>query len=106
MAYAVSISMCFQTGVTVLEDNDPGDVYLYLVCTVTGWWREAGTSSNVFMYMRGTNGQSARHALRDSKRIRFLSGAEDWFLLSTPCSLGELETLTIWHDNVGSSPSW
>lgn len=31
---------------------------------------------------------------------------DDWFLIFTPQSLGELESVHIWHDNYGSDPDW
>ena len=36
----------------------------------------------------------------------FQTGGEDWFLLTTEESLGELETLDVWLDFTGLYPSW
>lgn len=31
---------------------------------------------------------------------------DDWFIVFTPQTLGELEYIHIWHDSFGSSPKW
>lgn len=31
---------------------------------------------------------------------------DDWFLIFTTQSLGEIESIHIWHDNYGKSPDW
>jgi len=31
---------------------------------------------------------------------------DDWFLIFTPQSLGELQSIHIWHDNYGTDPDW
>ncbi|ESO90834.1 hypothetical protein LOTGIDRAFT_73776, partial [Lottia gigantea] len=95
-----------QRGVTVLEDNDKDDNYMYLVGVLTGWWKGAGTTSDVFLYLRSRHNQSSRHALIDNERQQFMSGSEDWFLLTTPHCIGPLKSVVIWHDNAGKSPSW
>lgn len=95
-----------QSGVTVLTDNQPDDRYMYLIGVSTGWWRQADTSARVFMFLEGARGRSARHVLSDGRRRRFCKGADDWFLMTTLDSLGDLESVTIWHDNSGAHPSW
>ena len=42
-----------QVGVISCSDNSPTNHYLYLVCVVTGWWKDAGTSANVFLFLKG-----------------------------------------------------
>ncbi|XP_041369822.1 polycystic kidney disease and receptor for egg jelly-related protein-like [Gigantopelta aegis] len=93
-------------GVTLLHDSNPTNHYMYLICVVTGWWHEAGTTSKVFAYICGQDGMSDRHALYDSERQLFSSGAEDWFLLKTADSLGKIQSVVFWHDNSGHRPSW
>ena len=34
-------------------DNSPTENCIYLVCVVTGWWRDAGTTANVFIFLKG-----------------------------------------------------
>ncbi|XP_041373429.1 polycystic kidney disease protein 1-like 2 [Gigantopelta aegis] len=94
------------TGITMLDDNVPEDRYVYMICVVTGWWVQAGTTSRVFMYLCGKNGLSSRHALFSRSKDLFTSGAENWFLLKTTRSLGHLRSVVIWHDNSGHQPSW
>ncbi|KAK3099752.1 hypothetical protein FSP39_009071 [Pinctada imbricata] len=96
----------YRGGVSVLKDNTGGEHYSYLIGVVTGWWRHAGTTANVYMYMRGSRGQSARKALKGSMTEHFQSGNEDWFLMSMPSSIGSLKEITIWHDNNGVDPAW
>lgn len=31
---------------------------------------------------------------------------DDWFIVFTPQSLGELKYIQVWHDSYGSSPKW
>ncbi|XP_064609577.1 polycystin family receptor for egg jelly-like [Liolophura sinensis] len=94
------------SGVTVLTDNQPDDRYMYLIGVSTGWWRQADTSARVFMFLEGAMGRSSRHVLSDGRRKRFCKGADDWFLMTTVDSLGDLESVTVWHDNSGAHPSW
>ncbi|XP_025102590.1 polycystic kidney disease protein 1-like 2 isoform X2 [Pomacea canaliculata] len=95
-----------QRGIAVLEDNSKDDEHLYLVCTVTGWGRNTGTTSNVYIYLSGTAAKTRVHRLADAERDIFFSGAENWFLISSPHDLGDLTSVIIWHDNTGSSPDW
>lgn len=31
---------------------------------------------------------------------------DDWFIICTPKSLGELQYIHVWHDSYGNNPSW
>ncbi|XP_048253676.1 uncharacterized protein LOC124131324 isoform X2 [Haliotis rufescens] len=93
-------------GTTVLADNDPSDKYVYLICVVTSWWPQAGTTANIFLYLRARYRQSARHILADPHRKLFTPGAENWFVLTTSRRLGKLKSVVVWHDNKGKNPSW
>ena len=44
---------CLKVGVINCLDNSPTENYIYLVCVVTGWWRDAGTTANVFIFLKG-----------------------------------------------------
>uniref|UniRef100_A0A8D3CTK8 Polycystic kidney disease 1 like 2a n=1 Tax=Scophthalmus maximus TaxID=52904 RepID=A0A8D3CTK8_SCOMX len=92
--------------VTVLEDNDPIDEYRYLLSVSTGHRRGASTSSQVTLTLLGADGNSEPHHLADPKKRLFESGAVDMFLLTTPFSLGDLQSLRLWHNNTGSHPAW
>ncbi|XP_067667538.1 polycystin-1-like [Haliotis asinina] len=95
-----------QIGTTILADNDPRDKYVYLICVVTSWWPQAGTTANIFLYLRARYRQSARHILADPHRKLFTPGAENWFILTTSRRLGKIKSVVVWHDNRGKNPSW
>ncbi|KAL5005147.1 hypothetical protein ScPMuIL_018603 [Solemya velum] len=92
--------------VYVLPDNNPADLYQYLICVVTHWGQGAGTTANIFIQLKGNRDYSSKRCLMDVTREFFKSGTEDWFLLATPNSLGELKSLDLWHDSSGLAPSW
>uniref|UniRef100_A0A8W8HNY2 Polycystic kidney disease protein 1-like 2 n=1 Tax=Magallana gigas TaxID=29159 RepID=A0A8W8HNY2_MAGGI len=98
----------YRGGVIIAHENNPDHKYAYLVCVITGWWKNAGTTSSVSLSFAGTEGHSGRHCLSESVPGRqcFLSGYEDWFLVTTSHSLGDLRSLSVWHDSSGKSPHW
>ena len=51
-------------------------------------------------------GQSRVHRLTDDEQDLFVKGAENWFILTTPGSLGRVRSVVVWHDSSGSSPAW
>ncbi|MCJ8737360.1 hypothetical protein PDJAM_G00023180 [Pangasius djambal] len=92
--------------VTVLEDNDPLAEYRYLLTISTGHRRGASTSSQVTATLQGSEGESEPHHLTDPDKPVFERGGIDMFLLTTPFSLGELQSIRLWHDNSGKHPAW
>ncbi|KAM6955775.1 polycystin-1-like protein 2 [Lycodopsis pacificus] len=92
--------------VTVLEDNDPIDEYRYLLSVSTGHRRGAFTSTQVTITLLGAEGNSEPHHLADAKKCVFERGALDFFLLTTPLPLGDLQGIRLWHNNSGSHPAW
>ncbi|XP_024275137.1 polycystic kidney disease protein 1-like 2 [Oncorhynchus tshawytscha] len=82
--------------VTLLEDNDPLAEYRYMLNISTGHRRGASTSSQ---------GESEPHHLADPDKPVFERGAVDTFLLTTPFSLGELQSIRLWHDNSVGHPA-
>ncbi|XP_051552576.1 polycystic kidney disease protein 1-like 2 [Myxocyprinus asiaticus] len=92
--------------VTVLEDNDPLAEYRYLLKISTGHRIGSSTSSQVIVTLQGTEGESAPHHLNDPEKPVFERGGVDLFLLTTPYSLGELQSIRLWHDNTGDHPAW
>ncbi|KAA0723782.1 Polycystic kidney disease protein 1-like 2 PC1-like 2 protein [Triplophysa tibetana] len=92
--------------VTVLEDNDPFAEYRYLLKISTGHRIGASPSSRVVVMIQGTEGVCEPHHLTDPEKTVFERGAVDLFLLTTPYSLGELESISLWHDNSGDHPAW
>ncbi|KAL8618843.1 hypothetical protein ACOMHN_000850 [Nucella lapillus] len=96
----------FRSRVAVLEDNKLRDKRAYLVCCVTGWWINSGTTARVFIYIKGTRGMSRVHRLKDDEQDLFGKGAENWFVLTSPSSLGTIKSVVVWHDSSGESPAW
>ncbi|XP_019742004.1 polycystic kidney disease protein 1-like 2 [Hippocampus comes] len=92
--------------ITVLEDNDPLAEYCYMLTIGTGHRHGASTSSQVTITLLGTEGESEPHHLTDLEKPLFERGAEDVFLLTTHFSLGELQSVRLWHDNSGAHPAW
>ncbi|NWZ62626.1 PK1L2 protein, partial [Acrocephalus arundinaceus] len=92
--------------ITVLEDNDPFAQYRYLVTVFTGHRRGAATTSKVTLTLYGLDGESEPHHLHDPDTPVFERGGVDVFLLCTFFPLGELQSIRLWHDNSGDSPSW
>ncbi|XP_064316001.1 polycystin-1-like protein 2 [Phalacrocorax carbo] len=92
--------------ITVLEDNDPFAQYRYLVTVFTGHRRGAATTSKVTLTLYGREGESEPHHLTDPDTPVFERGGVDVFLLCTFFPLGELQSIRLWHDNSGDSPSW
>ncbi|NXW88690.1 PK1L2 protein, partial [Alopecoenas beccarii] len=92
--------------ITVLEDNDPFAQYRYLVTVFTGHRRRAATTSKVTLTLYGLEGESEPHHLTDPETPVFERGGVDVFLLCTFFPLGELQSIRLWHDNSGDSPSW
>ncbi|XP_070173844.1 uncharacterized protein [Littorina saxatilis] len=96
----------FRSRVAILEDNKITDKWAYLVCCVTGWWINSGTTAKVFIYIKGTRGMSRVHRLTDDEQELFVKGAENWFILTTPACLGKIKAVVVWHDSSGTSPAW
>ncbi|CAC5412247.1 PKD1L2 [Mytilus coruscus] len=97
-----------QAGIVILSDANPNHSYQYLMCVVTGWWAGAETTAKVSCYVSGDKGHSTKHCLSDSVVGKgcFKAGWEDWFMFTSSHHLGDLDSITIWHDNSGTSPSW
>ncbi|KAF3832649.1 hypothetical protein F7725_026314, partial [Dissostichus mawsoni] len=92
--------------ITVLEDNDPLAEYRYMLNISTGHRHGASTSSQVTITLLGTEGESDPHHLTDHKKPVFERGGGDMFLLTTHFSLGDLQSIRLWHDNSGAHPAW
>ncbi|XP_044057560.1 polycystic kidney disease protein 1-like 2 isoform X2 [Siniperca chuatsi] len=92
--------------ITVLEDNDPLAEYRYMLNLITGHRHGASTSSQVTITLLGTEGESEPHHLTDPEKPVFERGGVDMFLLTTHFSLGDLQSIRLWHDNSGAHPAW
>ncbi|XP_055085881.1 polycystic kidney disease protein 1-like 2 [Periophthalmus magnuspinnatus] len=92
--------------ITLLEDNDPLAEYRYMINVSTGHRHGASTSSQVTITLQGTEGESEPHHLTDTEKPVFERGGVDMFLLTTHFSLGDLQSIRLWHDNSGAHPAW
>ncbi|XP_061566502.1 polycystin-1-like protein 2 isoform X1 [Cololabis saira] len=92
--------------ITVLEDNDPLAEYRYMLNVSTGHRHGASTSSQVAVTLLGTEGESEPHHLTDPEKPVFERGGVDMFLMTTHFSLGDLQSIRLWHDNSGEHPAW
>ena len=90
----------------MLRDNEPTERYYYLLTTMTGWRANSFTSSNITVMLVGADDVSEAHLLRDQQRTLFKRGAENWFLISTTCALGNLTAVNVWHNCSGLFPAW
>ncbi|KAL3877455.1 hypothetical protein ACJMK2_035159, partial [Sinanodonta woodiana] len=105
-ARAADESHKIKLGVLICSDNNPRHQYIYMVCVATGWWKGAGTTAKVYLHLTGSEGSSRQFCMSHTRRKCFQTGGEDWIILTTKKSLGELQSLTICHDNTGTSPDW
>nr|XP_054588101.1 polycystic kidney disease protein 1-like 2 isoform X1 [Nothobranchius furzeri] len=92
--------------ITVLDDNHPLAEYRYMLTVSTGHRHGAATSSQVTITLTGTEGESEPHHLTDPEKPVFERGGVDMFLLTTHFSLGDLQSIRLWHDNSGKHPAW
>ncbi|XP_036413818.1 polycystic kidney disease 1 like 1 [Colossoma macropomum] len=94
------------SGSFLLPDNDPSDQFLYAVTIHTGLRSRASMTAKVYIILYGENGASQTRELSSSDHKLFTSNSTNTFILSTPCSLGQVWQVHLWHDASGSSPSW
>jgi hypothetical protein len=71
------------------------------VCFLTGSSRGAGTDSSVAFELRGSRGSSGPISI-SAEHEAFQPGGSDTFTYTRP-RLGQLQALTVWHDNSGAS---
>ena len=81
----------------------------YDLTIVTGVWRDAGTTANVFMTIYGTEDVvEAINLIKHSPPGRkiFGRGSVSNFILHLEKSLGAIIKIEIWHDHCGKNSSW
>lgn len=76
----------------------------YTATVATSNVRNAGTSARVFLEVTGANGTCAPQALENAP-TNFQRGATDLFTWEDT-DVGPLQTIRVWHDGSGTSPSW
>ncbi|XP_014919036.3 polycystin family receptor for egg jelly [Acinonyx jubatus] len=92
--------------VIILPDNDPYDKVCYLLTIFTGMRCGAGTRANVFIQLKGTEGDSNVHCLSHPYFTTLSRGSINTFLLTTKRDLGDIHSIRVWHNNEGRAPSW
>uniref|UniRef100_A0A7M5V1G8 Polycystic kidney disease protein 1-like 2 n=2 Tax=Clytia hemisphaerica TaxID=252671 RepID=A0A7M5V1G8_9CNID len=90
-----------KVGCYPLVGNQKSDKYLYQITVNTGTRREAGTTSNIYFNLSGTQGESGVRLLKDEENRAFIRGSSLTFVMSTEKNLGDLVYLRIWIDNTG-----
>ncbi|KAJ3592348.1 hypothetical protein NHX12_007475 [Muraenolepis orangiensis] len=104
--FLAALFLAYLLVVTDLEDNEPLEDYRYILNVSTGHRRGASTSSQVIITLKGSEGDSEAHHLSAGEKPVLQRGGVDLFLLTTPFSLGHLQSIRMWHDNSGSHPGW
>ena len=81
---------------------------LYKLTIKTGGIKDAGTRARVFAVIKGERGSTGHVDLvqSNSSNVPFQLGGSDTFNIITDFNLGELQSLTIGHDNSGKNPEW
>ena len=74
----------------------------------TGVWRDSATTANVTTSIKGDNNEHDLITLQKHGDLQevFSRGSINGFVLLTNESLGNLNEITLEHDNSGESPSW
>jgi hypothetical protein len=78
---------------------------IYTIWIQTGEENLAGTDSNVFIQLFGTNGQTESIHLPSRDIFSFESGSTDQYVLEVP-DLGELTRCCVGHDNSEGDSGW
>ncbi|XP_022810198.1 uncharacterized protein LOC111347198 [Stylophora pistillata] len=82
--------------------------YYYDMVISTGVWKDSATTANVTMSIRGENDEQDLITLQKHGDLQgfFSRGSINGFVLVTNESLGNLNQITLEHDNSGDNPSW
>ena len=92
------------TSTPVVSDTPTPTSITYKVTVVTGDVPGAGTDANVYLSIYGDVASSTDNRL-NSTIASFEKGQTDIFYLTLP-DLGNLQKITIYHDNTGVAPGW
>ncbi|XP_069131790.1 polycystin family receptor for egg jelly-like [Argopecten irradians] len=89
-----------------LIDNRPGHIFLYYFAVATGLSSSKRLTATVYINMIGEFAESGPRILVDGRRKNFGRGSTSHFVMATENYLGPIQSVKVWHDNVGSSPRW
>ncbi|OPJ78162.1 polycystic kidney disease protein 1-like 2 [Patagioenas fasciata monilis] len=79
---------------------------IYVLVVIWARRKDIQDDAKVTLTLYGLEGESEPHHLTDPETPVFERGGVDVFLLCTFFPLGELQSIRLWHDNSGDSPSW
>lgn len=77
----------------------------YEIIVITGDVKRAGTDSNVYITIYGSNGDSGKRSLKQKFRNLFERGQTDHFILEM-LDLGELLRVKVEHDGSSHNSGW
>eukprot|EP00058_Branchiostoma_floridae_P014629 XP_002600117.1 hypothetical protein BRAFLDRAFT_66626 [Branchiostoma floridae] len=86
--------------VSTIPSEVPGADYVYVVSVRTGTQPDAGTASVVGLMITGSEGRTAMVTLNPDGLI-LARGGDTYHIMTTPASVGELQSVQVWHDSSG-----
>ncbi|XP_075542523.1 polycystin-1-like protein 2 isoform X2 [Dermacentor variabilis] len=94
--------------VTDLQQNLPTDQQPYIVTIITGFRRNAGTTSKVWLQLVGSEGSSRTFLLKDENVNpgTLQRKSEDYFLATTERALGEITEVVFTLEARGTRAPW
>ncbi|XP_078667424.1 uncharacterized protein LOC144909224 [Branchiostoma floridae x Branchiostoma belcheri] len=86
--------------VSTIPSEVPGADYVYVVCVRTGTQPDAGTASVVGLMITGAQGRTPMVTLNPAGLV-LARGDDTYHIMSTPSSIGQLQSVQVWHDGSG-----
>ncbi|KAH6941865.1 hypothetical protein HPB50_023671 [Hyalomma asiaticum] len=95
-------------GIEYLAENQQDDTFGYLVSVYTWFLKGSGTTSRVLLVVQGSEDRSRQVVLRDGARnpLALQAGGRDWYFLSHPSSLGNIEAIVLTVELKGYEGPW
>ncbi|KAI4460644.1 polycystin family member [Holotrichia oblita] len=100
--YTISLYVYF------LGDNLEDDLYAYLLIVRTGPYQDCGTTSNIVIQLFGAKNDSRPHVLNypDPDLAILQNGSTELLVLTTKHHLGDITSIELWYDAIGSRYTW
>ncbi|MGG1445445.1 PLAT/LH2 domain-containing protein [Brevibacillus laterosporus] len=92
--------------VNVTPQVDVAASYNYAVTIKTADVKDAGTNSNIYITLHGSNGNSPRVNLDKPGYDDFEPGDNDTYYISASKHLGEINSITVYSDGSGNKSGW
>lgn len=81
--------------------------YTYKITVHTANVKDAGTDADIYISIYGSKSSLLEQKLHDSNdKDDFEADDVNKISLQSPYDLGDIEKITIWHDNSGEKPGW